>query len=53
VIFLISDEGKRKIMIYFLAFTSTKIATAPIIPPNTKSTCIGKPPVAVVVPARA
>ncbi|HZC48233.1 MAG TPA: hypothetical protein VE244_04135 [Nitrososphaeraceae archaeon] len=53
MIFLISDEGKRKIMIYFLAFTSTKIATAPIIPPNTKSTCIGKPPVAVVVPARA
>ena len=53
VIFLISNEGKRKIMIYFLAFTSTKIATTLIIPPNTKSTCTGKPPVAVVVPAGA
>ena len=34
----------------FLAFISTRIATAPIIPPRIKSTCIGNPPVAVAVP---
>src|SRR5918995_2068188 len=34
----------------FLAFINTRTATAPIIPPKIKSTCIGNPPVAVAVP---
>src|SRR5205085_9900776 len=38
---------------YFLALTSTKTATAPIIPPKTSNTCNGNDPVAVTVPLGA
>ena len=45
------DTGCEKF--YFLDLTSTKTATAPIIPPKTSNTCNGNDPVAVTVPEGA